>query len=859
MGNDIINLDWSSNNTLIKYNKGDGNDTIYGFNSDDTLSVSGGSYSTQMSGTDLIVNIGKGNINFKDVGLKIGTININGKVINLDKTIKLTDADDEIEISRDSFSVDAGAGNDSIYNNWYSSLTAIDGGAGNDSIQNYGDSVTILGGAGNDYISNGGDYANNISINSGAGNDYIRNDGGSKVTINGGTGNDSISNIYVYNDFGGGADGDDPFNPENVLINGGEGNDLISNEGSNVTINGGAGNDSIFNNIRIETVIYSCDDEDGKKVTVSSPDNVTISGGTGNDSIFNKGKNVLFNYASGDGNDTIEGFNSTSTLSISSSTYSTTASGNDILVKVGDGSIRLVDAKGTTLNIKGTKSAATSLTVTDKTKSPVTVGSAIKTIDASKRTTAVKITGNALANTIKGSSSKDILYGGAGNDYIFGNAGADKLYGETGNDTLRGNGGNDTLTGGAGNDLFICGSGNEVITDYATGDRISLASAITKTSVSSSDVVFTLGKNSLTVKNAKGKSLSMINSAGKSYSTIVSDLITVTDKTKSPVTVGSAIKTIDAAKRTKAVKITGNELANTIKGGTSNDTLYGGKGNDYIYGGSGADELYGETGNDTLCGNGGNDTLTGGKGYDLFICGSGKEVITDYTTGDKISVASAITKTAVSGSDVVFTLGKNSLTVKNAKGKTLNMISSKGNSYSTVVGGSTTLNVTDKTKSPVTVGSAIKTIDASKRTTAVKITGNALANTITGGSGKDIIYGKAGNDSILGNKGNDKLYGGAGNDTLTGGKGNDSLWGNAGKDTFIYADSDGKDIIYGFDNTDMLKISGAFSISYSKSKGEIYFKVDSTANAITLKDFSATSFNVNGLSYKISGAKIVKR
>ena len=54
----------------------------------------------------------------------------------------------------------------------------------------------------------------------------------------------------------------------------------------------------------------------------------------------------------------------------------------------------------------------------------------------------------------------------------------------------------------------------------------------------------------------------------------------------------------------------------------------------------------------------------------------------------------------------------------------------------------------------------------------------------------------------------------------------------------------------------MLKITGKFSGTYNKSKGEVYFKVGSTSKAITLKDFEATTFNVNGTSYKISGSKL---
>ena len=110
---------------------------------------------------------------------------------------------------------------------------------------------------------------------------------------------------------------------------------------------------------------------------------------------------------------------------------------------------------------------------------------------------------------------------------------------------------------------------------------------------------------------------------------------------------------------------------------------------------------------------------------------------------------------------------------------------------------------------------------------------------------------------IYGGKGNDKLYGEAGKDSLFGGKGNDSLWGGAGDDTFIYASGDGKDVIFGFEDNDLLKITGAFSASYNKSEKELYFKVDSTADALTLKDFTATTFNVNGDTYKISGKKLV--
>ena len=82
--------------------------------------------------------------------------------------------------------------------------------------------------------------------------------------------------------------------------------------------------------------------------------------------------------------------------------------------------------------------------------------------------------------------------------------------------------------------------------------------------------------------------------------------------------------------------------------------------------------------------------------------------------------------------------------------------------------------------------------------------------------------------------------------------------GDAGVGTFVCESGQGKDVIYGFENNDILQITGTFAGSYNKSKNEIYFKVDPTTNAITLKDFTATKFNVNSSMYKISGSKLVK-
>ena len=223
--------------------------------------------------------------------------------------------------------------------------------------------------------------------------------------------------------------------------------------------------------------------------------------------------------------------------------------------------------------------------------------------------------------------------------------------------------------------------------------------------MSGSDVILTVGSGKITIKNGSGKKLSLYNNSNSLTTTVIggssstSTLLTVTNSTKSPVTVSSSIKTIDASKRTTAVKITGNSSANTIKGGSKNDTIYGGSGNDSIQGNTGNDSLYGDAGNDkllggegadTLIGGKGNDTLTGNAGKDVFVyaSGGGNDVITDYTAGqDKIKITGAkISKTSVSNSDVILTVGSGSIKIKDGKGKSLSIYNNSSSAISTVIG-----------------------------------------------------------------------------------------------------------------------------------------------------------------------------
>ena len=328
-GNDKL---YNSGTGLVyTYKSGDGNDYISGFGFLDTLVVEGADYTTTIKDSDIIVTVGKNKItlagaanllefNIVSSTESITPVNIiNNTTANL--SVKGKSTSNRISNTGENVKITGGKVNDYIDNN--ADYVTINGGAGKDYIFNNGDNVSINGGSGNDSINN---HGNEVKIEGGAGDDYIFNENtGGYSTLNGSDGNDTI-----YNGFYAGAAND-------VLINAGKDNDYIYNNGGfYITIDGGAGEDTIENNVG---------------------DNVTIDGGAGNDYINNNsGENVLIKYSEGDGNDVIDGFNETSTLSIGdgTGTYSTEIDGDDIIVTVGDGSITLRGAAYLeTVNIDG--------------------------------------------------------------------------------------------------------------------------------------------------------------------------------------------------------------------------------------------------------------------------------------------------------------------------------------------------------------------------------------------------------------------------------------------------------------------------------------------------------------------------
>ena len=434
----------------------------------------------------------------------------------------------------------------------------------------------------------------------------------------------------------------------------------------------------------------------------------------------------------------------------------------------------------------------------------MTLDAATKIADASERTTKIQITGNDLDNSIVGSKKNDTLYGASGND---------------------------TLTGGKGRNVFIHDSGNDVITDYKEKkDKINLNADYQSYELDGDNLILNYGENnSLTIQDGANKVINTIKDKKK-----VANVYTgygVLDGKKKLMTpfpgldvfdatadkIYSKVVTIDASAAENEIYIFGNKKKNRIIAGDNGSTIDGGKGK---------------------------NTLIGGAGADVFIYNNedGKDIIENYGTDDQIFLVNelAIKDAKIKGKDALIKFKGGSLTVKDTTELTLT-----GSGEDTIF------------SDGVFVGNNIAKVYKSFNGTIdlspydVYIADASLAKksvTINGGSGYD---------SLVGGKGKDKLYGEAGNDSLWGGKGNDSLWGGEGSDTFVYNSGDGKDVIYGFDNMDMIEISGAFTTAYSDKKEEISIKVGS--GSITLKDFTATEFTINKEAYVISGATLTKK
>ncbi len=461
-------------NVLFLYNEGDGSDTISGFNESTALQISG-DYSTVTSGDDVVVTVGEDAITLTDAA-SLDALNIfndtTGQTIaNADDNtlISGTGGNDSIGNIGDNVTIRGLLGNDTITN--LGARSIVDGGLDDDVIENNSANTTIIGSYGNDSIHN--TESNYNSISAGAGNDTILNDHAYYATIESGDGDDLITIARGHY----------------TNIDAGDGNDTILGDGSNdwamggyATINGGDGNDYINPETSDSASIMG---GDGADTIITSGNDATINGGASSDVISLTGAsvdNIIIEYETGSGNDSIYGLNETGIISITSGEeYSTAQSGDDVILTVGENTIMVAGASSVNVvnyELTGSDIENTvnnTLVTGTRFDDEINNKGSNVTIDAKAGKDSVfnygasaSINGGAGDDLILNNGQNVTISGDYGDDYVSNWDSNASVSGGYGNDTIYNNGSNATINGGGGNDS-ISNDGENLLIEYSGG------------------------------------------------------------------------------------------------------------------------------------------------------------------------------------------------------------------------------------------------------------------------------------------------------------------------------------------------------------------------------------------------------
>ena len=320
-----------------------------------------------------------------------------------------------------------------------------------------------------------------------------------------------------------------------------------------------------------------------------------------------------------------------------------------------------------------------------------------------------------------------------------------KIRGNNNDNVITSGSGSNVLSGGGGNNTFVLTSGDDIITDYKPKhDAITLNEAVVIGSkIKGNDIILTTTEGNITLKNAKGKQITITDSTGitvtkkfqnedNSVNTTgkgkVVKLGSLFSGTLDSSTYGEKAKKINASKVTNSIEIVGNNNDNSIKSGSGNDTINSGRGK---------------------------NTLTGGKGADVFVMGSdSNNVITDYNEEDKIQLDSGnVLSSKVKGKNIIITTTEGNITIKGGNDKEVTLIDSKGKTHYY----GTTKQITDENGKKFKATSSILKLDASERTDDIRLIGNTKDNTLISGAGDDTLSGGVGKDVFVYTGGNDLI------------------------------------------------------------------------------------------------------
>lgn len=531
----------------------------------------------------------------------------------------------------------------------------------------------------------------------------------------------------------------------------------------------------------------------GNDTLTGSTSRDVIIGGQGNDTLNGKAGNDVYEWATGDGSDTIydDGTSLTQIDTLKLTNLASTAGvaltrvGNDLKVTIGLEVLTFTNRFHSATNGYGIEAIAFSDGVTWNLK------------DILAKT---EMNGTSAGESLSGSNYADNIIGWDGNDTIDGNNGDDLLVGGLGTDTLRGDGGNDTYK-------WATGDGSDTI--YDDGTSKTELDILKFTNVTSSGVILTRVGDELKIA-------------------IGTEILTLTNMFDTP-EFGYGIESIHFSDGevwnyldilTKTT-MNGTGAGDTLAGSQFADHIYGDTGNDTIDGNDGDDLLVGDDGVDTLRGDAGSDTYEWTTGDDGDTINDDDDSLIDTDVLNLTNVASTGAVLTRVGNDLKVTIGSDVLTVTNRFHSVENGYGIEAISFSDGV----TWNLQDILAKTFSIG-----------------TGSG--ETLSGSAYNDNIDGKGGNDTLNGNNGDDLLVGGTGVDTMNGGIGNDLYRWTTGEGNDILNDS--QQSLTDVDTLELLNVNSN-NLELIKSGSDLQVKVLSTAEIITVTNRLNSSADGRGV------------
>ena len=559
-------------------------------------------------------------------------------------------------------------------------------------------------------------YASDDAIAGGGGNDHIDGNGGND-TLHGDNGNDTLSGgegtDVLFGDIGddylAGGNGADS-------LGGGAGTDQLFGEAGNDALNGGDANDWL-------------DGGDGEDQLRGGAGNDTLHGGVGND---------RYQFARGDGFDTVWDIAGTNTLALSGFTF------EQVYLR----------REGTDLVVRFIDSAADGLRFVDYFDGAT--GLALKPLELTFDGGLSLRLGDYDVNmqVLRGTALDDTVHGNSLDNRINGLAGADTLLGGAGNDTLDGGIGNDHLDGGAGTDAMSGGFGDDVYLVDDVGDSV-----------------------------AEGQ--------GEGEDTVRSSVtFTLSDHVERMELTGDG-----------DIAATGNALGNELVGNQSANQLDGQDGDDVLRGNGGDDTLLGGAGNDELDGGDGIDQMQGGSGDDRYHVDNSADIATEQA-GQGYDVVESTSDFALSGhieklilvEGSSATLGTGDQGANEIVGNSLHNRLDGGAGADVLAGGEgdDTYVVDDIGDVVVELaGQGTDTVESSIGYTL----GTTLENLVLTGTANIDGTGNDGDNALVGNSGNNRLDGGLGGDDMHGGAGNDYFINESNRDWIYENEGEGTDTL----------------------------------------------------------------